>query len=435
MDEMDELMVDNPGTFTAESGGGLGGDKLTAGSMAPPPLPLDTALRGGGRTARYNTAADEIQRRLAYSFAHSLHGQSGLSRNYQQDSESHNFVGDDINNSDWSSYGEVPNLIDDWDREVTLIDGSDQWNARQMRVHQLIYMRGIHPMIPSTWKMSYKMWGLGQPQLEHVFAPSNSNRRVIISSLSPSGEVAAAKALESLFYVSQKIMDYENQLAFDKMELAVVKAIQGYIKWALKDAGINTKLFPPMFYVHGYPINSPDFRVPEGEDDESYRKDGGARSTEGRAGAVGDDTRMDLDQTDSDDENSDDEDTRRFTQWLDRSLHTKMRGLGERWREFIASNQRRTSRGEEIQIEPPTLFGFAVVQHAVIIVSHDASSSDNPVIALEKISLNDRGLWLWNALSLAIPINVGKMEAAEISSIFQEQFKFTNEDSADDPDL
>jgi hypothetical protein len=233
-------------------------------------------------------------------------------------------------------------------------------------------------------------------------------------------------------------MDYENQLAFDKMEPAVVKAIQTYIKWALKDAGVNTKLFPPMFFVHAYPINSPDFHMerPEGEDDDSSRKDGGATSTEGRASAAGDDTRMDLDQTDSGDEStSDDEDTRRFTHWLDRSRHAKMRGLGERWREFIASNRRRNSRGEEIQIEAPTLFGFAVVQHAVIIASHDASSSDNPVIALEKISLNDRGLWLWNALSLAIPINVGKMQAAEISSIFREELKLTNEDSTDDPDL
>ncbi|KAK0627250.1 hypothetical protein B0T14DRAFT_421694 [Immersiella caudata] len=407
--------------------------------MAPPPRPLDTSLRGGGRAARSNTTAEEIQRRLTYSSTHSLHGQSRLSQGDGHGSGAQFTIDDDIYNSDWSSYGDVPNLIDDWDREVTLIDGSDQWNARQIRVHQLIYMRGIHPMIPSTWKMSYKMWGIGQLQLEHVFAPVNSDKRVVISSLSPSGEVAAAKALESLFYLSQKIMDYENQLAFDKMEPLVVKTIQSYIRWALKDAGIDTKLFPPMFFVQAYPINSPDFRMDWSDDGDEQvsRKNRNTRSPKDKEVVADDDTRMELDEaTDSDDEGtSDDEDTRKFTQWLDRSLHAKLRSLGERWREFLASDPRRNMRGDEIEVEPPTLFGFAVVQHAVIIASHDTGSSDNPVIALEKISLNDRGLWLWNALSLAIPINVGKMQAAEVNSIFREEFGLTDRDSIDDPDL
>jgi hypothetical protein len=225
-------------------------------------------------------------------------------------------------------------------------------------------------------------------------------------------------------------MDYENQLALEKMEPVVVKTISAYIKWALKDAGIDTNLFPPMFFVHAYPINSPGYHVEwsDNGEDESPRKRGDVETAEAKEGAHED--------GDSDDDIiSDDEDTRRFTQWMDRSLHSKMSTLGERWREFLRANAQRNPRGEKIQVEPPTLFGFAVVQHAVIVVSHDTSSADNPVVVLEKITLNDRGLWLWNALSLAIPINVGKLQAAEINSTLRQELGLIQRHSIDDPDL
>ncbi|KAK0643658.1 hypothetical protein B0T16DRAFT_392145 [Cercophora newfieldiana] len=434
---MDDTMIDAPAVAEAGSEQGFGNEQSSAaGLMGPPPQPverLEPGLRGGGKPPRYHTTAEELQRRMGYSSAYSLHGQSGLSRSYGQVSETLITVDDE--DSDWSNYGEVPNLLDDWDRAVTLIDGSDQWNSQQKQVHQLIYMRGIHPMIPSTWKMSYKMWGLGQPQLEHVFAPVNSNKRVVISALSPSGEIAAAKALETLFYLSQRIMDYEEQLAFDKMEPIVVKTISAYIKWALKDAGIDTKKFPSMFFVHAFPINSPGFHKEWNEDgnegsdpmntdpEKAKPEDGGPGDKEGY--------------NDSDDEGSadDEEETRQFTQWMDRVLHAKMGTLGQRWREFLGPDVQQRLRRKGSRIEPPTLFGFAVVQHAVVIVSHDASNKDNPVVVLDRVTLNDRGLWLWNALSLAIPINVGKRQAAELNAVLRDEPSLSRESSTEDPDI
>jgi len=188
-------MTDAPVAAASESGETFDRHK-SSGLMGPPPRPLDrpdSALRGGGNPSRYYTAAEDIQRQLRYSSSLSLHGQSGLSRSYLGESwETTGGTGgnDDDESSDWSNYGDVPNVTDDWDRALTLVEGSDQWNSRQTKVHQLIFMRGVHPMIPSTWKMSYKMWGIGQPQLEHVFAPVNSKKRVVISALSPNGEVA-----------------------------------------------------------------------------------------------------------------------------------------------------------------------------------------------------------------------------------------------------
>ena len=83
--------------------------------------------------------------------------------------------------SDWDDYGEVPEAREDYDRAVTMLDGSENWNEEQSKVHKLIYMRGIHPMIPSTWRLSYKMWGVTQPQLDHVFTSPQSRKRVVIS--------------------------------------------------------------------------------------------------------------------------------------------------------------------------------------------------------------------------------------------------------------
>lgn len=83
--------------------------------------------------------------------------------------------------SDWEDYGGVPEAREEYDRAVTMLDGSENWNAEQSKVHKLVYMRGIHPMIPSTWRLSYKMWGITQPHLDDVFTPPLSRKRVVIS--------------------------------------------------------------------------------------------------------------------------------------------------------------------------------------------------------------------------------------------------------------
>lgn len=430
---MDELMSDAPVT-PAPVSSLLSEESSTPSLMGPPSRPLallDAELRGGGgnRSRKYNTAADEIQRRLAYGSPQSIHGQSKLGQCWDRTSTT-DTVEEEDDNGDWPNYGCVPDLLDEWERFVELIEGSEDWNALQRKVHRLIYLRGLHPVIPSTWKLSFKMWGISQPQLDHVFAPADSDKKVVISNFSPSGEVAAAKALESLFYLSQRIMDYSNQLAFDKMEPIVVKTISNYIKWGLKDALVLHKLMPPLFFVHAYPIDTPGYRMEwsSDEEDESPLKKGAAGEGREHESEMG---------KHDDDKLASDEETRRFTRWMDRSLHIKMRALGERWRAFLSNPAR--PNGNQYNIDPPTLFGYAVVQHAVIIVSHDTSKADNPVVVMDKVSLNNRGLWLWNALSLAIPVNVGKMQGSLITAAYRRELLSElgsqENNPIDDPDL
>lgn len=80
--------------------------------------------------------------------------------------------------SNWDNYGDLPLTLDEY--EMTLARLDEQWNANQKKLHKLIYMRGLHPMMPSWWRMNFKMWGVTQPHLDDVFTPKYSKKRVAI---------------------------------------------------------------------------------------------------------------------------------------------------------------------------------------------------------------------------------------------------------------
>lgn len=82
--------------------------------------------------------------------------------------------------SDWDHYGNLPMTVDEYNRTVARLEGSEDWNAEQRKLHKLIYMRGLHPMMPSWWRLSFKMWGVTQRELDDVFTPKHSQKRVAI---------------------------------------------------------------------------------------------------------------------------------------------------------------------------------------------------------------------------------------------------------------
>lgn len=100
---------------------------------------------------------------------------------------------------------------------------------------------------------------------------------------------------------------------------------------------------------------------------------------------------------------TEEEQQRRFTWAISRDLERRLRDMGQRWRELLRDHER-----GGFKAQPPTLYAFAIVQHIVMLVSHDPSLSSNPAIVLEQVRLNDRGQWLWNALALAIPVNIAR---------------------------
>ncbi|KAK4141085.1 uncharacterized protein C8A04DRAFT_14374 [Dichotomopilus funicola] len=305
--------------------------------------------------------------------------------------------GGDSNSSDWEGYGPLGHTAADYNTAVSRIDGSNEWNEDQKKLHKLIYMRGLHPMMPSWWRMSFKMWGVTQPHLDDVFAPNYSRKRVAIHA--HGNEMAATKAVESLFYLSQIVTDFEELGSEEKIAGAVVKGVRGYIKWAMRDLGVDQRKSQLNMLVRAYP---PEFR---GDDDSE------------------EDMRYDLDSDETDQRRA-----LRFTRAVSRDLEKRLRSLGQEWRSLL-----RKKKGTSHVPQPPTLYAFAVIQHVVMVVSHDPASANNSVVVLDQVQLNERGQWLWNALSIALPINLARDALDKLwgtGALVRYE-----EDHEDDPDL
>jgi len=238
---------------------------------------------------------------------------------------------------------------------------------------------------------------------------------------------SAAKALESLFYLSQTVTDYEEIGYQSKIDMAVVKGIRGYIKWALRDSGIDQHRTQSNLIVQAYP---PDFRGVEDDDsdgsdfapDPGNEDEGEDEDAEESIVAAATDKKLDPAYLEA-------QRARRFTRAVSRDLERRLLGMGQRWRDLLRAGK----KGKGFVAPPPTLYAFAVVQHIVMLASHDPSAATNPVVVLEQVRLNDRGQWLWNALSIALPINMARDSLNELwdTGVVVEERR----DSESDPDL
>ncbi|CAP71469.1 uncharacterized protein PODANS_6_1710 [Podospora anserina S mat+] len=303
-------------------------------------------------------------------------------------------------NSDWDDYGTISQIIGDYEEGVSRLEGYDDWNEDQKKVHKLIYLRGLHPMIPSNWKICFKMWGINQPHLDDVFTPSDCEKRVVIHAYK--GIHAAGKALENLFYLSQHVTDYEELGLQDKASGLIVKAIKSYIKWSMQDASMTPRKELSIVLVHDYTarlLNMPISRDNSmGVDHDSFAYD-------------------------SDEEGSSYD--REIEDAMSRSIERRLRALGKRWREVLA-------RGNRFVSKPPTLYQFSVIQHMVMLSSFDPSSSKNPIVILHQVPMNDRGQWLWNALSIAIPVHLAREAMIDLLNVEGVMAELSE---SDDPDL
>lgn len=196
-----------------------------------------------------------------------------------------------------------------------------------------------------------------------------------------------------MFYLSQTVADYEEIGYQSKIAPTVVKGIKGYIKWALRDAQLDKDSALLNMLVRAYP---PDFRGDDDHESEGSEFAPSPVSDEGKQSGKNDGD-------DEDDDATEGQRAMRFTRAVSRDLEKRLLDLAQRWRELV--RDQRCGRWEE---EPPTLYAFAVIQHVVMLASHDPMSPLNPVVVLEQVSLNDRGQWLWNALSIALPISMAR---------------------------
>ncbi|KAK3688380.1 hypothetical protein B0T22DRAFT_151844 [Podospora appendiculata] len=285
-------------------------------------------------------------------------------------------------NSDWDDYGQTPGLLEEYDRVLREIPGTKQWNATQKKIHKLIWLRGHHPVLPSWWRISFRMWGVTQGHLNHVFAPPGSKKRVAIHAYG--NHVAASKALESLFNLTQTVKDYEELGFTERIGPTVVKGIMSYYKWAIRDAKLEKVGIFPTLVVKNYP---PSFR----------------RRLDPSSG------------TDPVDETflTTAERQKLFTDAVTADIQEKLLAMGSAWRDIL-----RDHKTSSWLMTPPTLFAIAVVQHLALLVTLDPRDEPKrPVVVIEQIRFNDRGLWLWNALSVAIAINMLRDEIYKLENL------------------
>jgi hypothetical protein len=224
-----------------------------------------------------------------------------------------------------------------------------------------------------------------------------------------------------LFYLSQTVTDYEEIGYQNKIAPTVVKGIRAYIKWAMRDAGIDKHKTLLNMVVQAY---LPDFQG----DDDTEESDFTPSPSPSPVSETHEDEPINASRAVVETE-AEQRRVERFTQAVSRDVEKRLLGMGQRWRDAL-----RNRSGKGFVAPPPTLYAFAVIQHIVLLASHDAGDSANPVVVLEQIHLNDRSQWLWNALSIALPVNMARDALNDMrssTSVIVDE----NEDLDTDPDL
>ncbi|KAL2160439.1 hypothetical protein VTH06DRAFT_1612 [Thermothelomyces fergusii] len=154
--------------WAGTSRGDVTGDGMPCDSPCLPSIEADddAALRGGVIAPAPNLAW--AQKAALASQQKSRAVFAGVEAD---DAESDGLSEDDADStsSDWDDYGTLPLTLDEYERVVDGIEGSEDWNEDQRKLHKLIYLRGLHPMMPSWWRLSFKMWGVTQPHLDDVW--------------------------------------------------------------------------------------------------------------------------------------------------------------------------------------------------------------------------------------------------------------------------
>ncbi|KAH8894084.1 hypothetical protein GQ53DRAFT_762876 [Thozetella sp. PMI_491] len=353
-------------------------------------------------------------------------------------------------NSDWVPWMERQgdSSIEDYRSELDAIADYHNWITEKRKLHQLFWMRGRHPVFPATWEYNFLMWGLPQK----LYKERGSRKRVAISH--KGDEFRATKAFEPLMDLSIKIADYDWVEKPGKTKEVIVNTLQNYITWAIEDAGVADRQVDPIVKVYHYssyfglpssaveePILDPDDKSGDGVESEGNEETKDAKGDE-----VGEDSKMDekgedvkmgegdedvnMDKDDEDDQDEDEVDDIGQEQLLlniQDDIEVRMQKLAQQHRDKLADDNEPSGW----KYIPPVLFGYAVINNTVLIVCLDGSDPEAKVSVLEKLSLASPDQWLWNAITLAIPINFARDYLYEIRDHLQDKKK---ELDLDDPD-
>ncbi|EPE06911.1 hypothetical protein F503_03338 [Ophiostoma piceae UAMH 11346] len=281
-----------------------------------------------------------------------------------------------------------------YEEGVASVEGyENNWTADEKRLHRLLALRGFHPLLPGTWTRDF----LGVPMYPYLFAPlddeTQASRPVAISNYG--SQFHATKALRALFDLQARVSGLR-QTGHNTARIGAIieRELRRYITWAAADAGLDQ--CGPLAAMPN--IAAKRFLV--GADEKRGRSQGRGKKPLARRVQEF------------------------FGDWV------------ARYRSYYATLPEykvEGSNGKETQrLRPPRLlYGFVIVQHAVMLLVVDAASPESggyekittrtalgPIRrkrrrqphprCLADFNLSQGDRWLDASLNVAIPVHVAR---------------------------
>ncbi|CAK7224114.1 hypothetical protein SBRCBS47491_005438 [Sporothrix bragantina] len=289
-----------------------------------------------------------------------------------------------------------------YEEGIAAIEDYESWTSDEKRLHRLLSLRGFHPLLPATWTRDF----LGVPMYPSLFSPIDADDTMNDSNSSPPVTIAnygsqfhATKALRALFDLQSRVSGLR-QTGHNTARIGAIieRELRRYIAWAATDAGLDR--CAPFAAMPN--IAAKQFVVRSNEKTDRKGKKTKKRSVAHQV--------QDF-----------------FGDWV------------TRYRTYYASLPGYAVEGgdgsQKQRLRPPRLlYGFVIVQHAVMLLVVDAAgnrSSRHPrprCLADFNLSLGDR--WLDASLSVAIPVHVAR--AAQLRCQQGLVLPTTSLDSADE---
>ncbi|CAK7233039.1 hypothetical protein SCUCBS95973_008459 [Sporothrix curviconia] len=271
-----------------------------------------------------------------------------------------------------------------YENGVAGIEDYQGWTADEKRLHRLLSLRGFHPLLPATWTRDF----LGVPMYPSLFSPIDADDAMSMSGEQSTPPVTitnygsqfhATKALRALFDLQSRVSGLR-QTGHNTVRIGAIieRELRRYIAWAATDAGLDQckpLAVMPNIAAKQFIVQSKDKKNTQNRKGKTTRKRSLARQVQDF-----------------------------FGDWV------------ARYRTYYATLTDYAVDGHpglKRRLRPPRLlYGFVIVQHAVMLLVVDAAgnrSSRHPrprCLADFNLSLGDR--WLDASLSVAIPVHVAR---------------------------
>lgn len=118
---------------------------------------------------------------------------------------------------------------------------------------------------------------------------------------------------------------------------------------------------------------------------------------------------------------------------ISKGIETQLRKLASEHRQHLVTPETADLPEKDwtFSSRPPLLCAFAIVQYMLMVVSLDSASPDSEVIVLVELDMSQPYQWLWNALAIALPVNMARDSLWELKNSLSEEDRMEVEEEED----